>query len=265
MKYKIITIICIFCVAMFSNNVHANNYNEGISYSNYAANFVKIPFRATLEPFRGDKKGIKRNLIIATGVGLTLAYDQDIRDYVQDEVYGGSNSLSRFLYNVGSKDYAIPGFLGVYAISAISGNRYFFDTMNLSFQSLLITQMFTEITKGTVNRIRPRSSPDDPFNREDDAKSFFSGHASGTWAVASVFAKRYPSFQIPVYTLATSVSLSRVYEDAHWMSDVLVGSLVGYGIASLTIRLNDAYPNNQVQVSPVFDGDSVGATIGFRW
>ena len=166
---------------------------------------------------------------------------------------------------MGSKDYAIPGFLGVYAISAISGNRYFFDTMNLSFQSLLITQMFTEITKGTVNRIRPRSSPDDPFNREDDAKSFFSGHASGTWAVASVFAKRYPSFQIPVYTLATSVSLSRVYEDAHWMSDVLVGSLVGYGIASLTIRLNDAYPNNQVQVSPVFDGDSVGATIGFRW
>jgi membrane-associated phospholipid phosphatase len=60
--------------------------------------------------------------------------------------------------------------------------------------------------------------------------SFPSSHAVFAWATAAEIAGEYPSrwSQLSVYSLATTVSLTRVLGQEHFPSDVLVGSTVGW-------------------------------------
>ena len=62
--------------------------------------------------------------------------------------------------------------------------------------------------------------------------SFPSNHAVLTWAFASVVAREYPnSFaQVGAYGLAAGVSLARAAAGKHFLSDVLVGGLIGYEV-----------------------------------
>ena len=66
----------------------------------------------------------------------------------------------------------------------------------------------------------------------DGGVSFPSGHATGSFAVATVFAYEYGDQHIAVpivgFTLASIVSASRVSGRQHWVSDVFVGSALGF-------------------------------------
>ena len=64
-----------------------------------------------------------------------------------------------------------------------------------------------------------------PFSSQD---AFPSRHAIMAWAVATPFALEYDSNWR--YGAAAIASLARVTRREHWMSDVVAGSLLGYGI-----------------------------------
>jgi undecaprenyl-diphosphatase len=59
--------------------------------------------------------------------------------------------------------------------------------------------------------------------------SFPSGHASSSFAAASAIAltSMNRKWHIPVYTLATLISFSRLYVGVHYPSDVLAGLFLG--------------------------------------
>ena len=66
--------------------------------------------------------------------------------------------------------------------------------------------------------------------------SFPSGHSTAVWSVATVVAERYrhrgkPWIPVLSYALATAISCSRITESAHFVSDVWLGSALGYTIA----------------------------------
>jgi hypothetical protein len=61
--------------------------------------------------------------------------------------------------------------------------------------------------------------------------SFPSGHATVAFAAATVFAMQYrdkPVVPILAYSAASLISVSRVTENKHWATDVLVGAALGY-------------------------------------
>ena len=63
--------------------------------------------------------------------------------------------------------------------------------------------------------------------------SFPSGHSIQVWSLATVIANEYhdrPLVQIGAYGIASAVSLARFTGRNHYLSDVLVGSAMGYGI-----------------------------------
>ncbi len=60
--------------------------------------------------------------------------------------------------------------------------------------------------------------------------SFPSGHASGAFAGAVVFAAYDKKRKWMYFTLAVLISVSRIYLFCHYFFDVIFGALIGYGI-----------------------------------
>ncbi|MFO7873074.1 MAG: phosphatase PAP2 family protein [Bacteroidales bacterium] len=206
---------------------------------------------------------MERNLFF-TGIFIaTLTADLAFRDFVQDKVYAGDHFVAEFLYSVGDKNYFLPAMVASYGASHLFKQKYFHNTMLLSFQSIAISQLYTELVKRSIVRVRPRNSPDNPFVRAKGNQSFVSGHASGIWSVMTIFAGRYPQLKHLFYGFASAVSLARIYEDAHWMSDVFMGSLLGYGVAKLTLRLNHEPLKGNLSLAPFYDHYGQGVKLKF--
>ena len=100
--------------------------------------------------------------------------------------------------------------------------------------SLLAAGVVTPVIKEAAGRARPIANLGkhsfDPFK----AQSFPSGHSTSAFAIATVIASRYddtPFVPAIAYTFATSVAVARVYDRAHFPSDVVAGALIGRAVA----------------------------------
>lgn len=109
----------------------------------------------------------------------------------------------------------------------------------------------------TLSDIKPRRNADqldrlDPF-------SFPSGHATLAFAHATSAALAWPEWYVivPAYVWASGVAISRLWIGVHYPSDVLVGVLIGTGMAVLAEALMPAGKEG-VSVPPML-------TLNFRF
>lgn len=152
-----------------------------------------------------------------------------------------AESIDRSLYRTIHEDWQSPfldpvmkgasrlgsarGGLAVSVALMALGDEKAQETGKLAVISLAGASAVASALKFAVNRDRPDGSSHDRFN-----SSFPSGHATGAFAMASVAGARYGSLKVPVYLLASTVALSRVYLGRHYPSDVLAG--VGIGLCA---------------------------------
>ena len=82
----------------------------------------------------------------------------------------------------------------------------------------IVSQTVVQATKFAVRRDRPTGV----------CCSFPSGHAAAAWAAASVI-ERHLGYRmaLPTIAIASYVATSRLHENVHFLSDVLMGSAVG--------------------------------------
>lgn len=118
--------------------------------------------------------------------------------------------------------------------------------------SSLVTAQITTLLKNGVRRTRP--------NGENDL-SFPSGHAAGGFVGASYAQFRYGwQWGVPLYGIATAISLQRINGDDHYWTDVIAGAAIGTGCAYFfTVR----YPN--VWVIPKFDSQNKSYSLQFNY
>jgi membrane-associated phospholipid phosphatase len=106
-------------------------------------------------------------------------------------------------------------------------------------EALIDSGLVTSALKAASQR--PRPTVDDASGEFfDKGNSFPSGHAASAWSVATVIASEYgkhrPLIRFAAYGLAAAVSMSRFTGQNHFLSDVLVGSVLGYGIGRYVYR-----------------------------
>ena len=106
------------------------------------------------------------------------------------------------------------------------------ETGLLGAEALIDSGIVSSALKLATQRTRPFIDNGRGEFRED-GDSFPSGHATSAWTLAAVVASEYknqPLIKWGAYGLAIAVSLSRYTGRNHFLSDVLVGSAIGYGI-----------------------------------
>ena len=129
-------------------------------------------------------------------------------------------------------------------------------------EAVVVGAAVADVIKGVAGRRRPyavadSNSHDFGFGRgftNDSAKSFPSGHSTAAFsAAAAVVAETHewwPKstwYVAPVmYGGATMVALSRIYNDQHWASDVMMGAAIGTFAGLKTVRFNHTHTGNRI-------------------
>ncbi len=107
--------------------------------------------------------------------------------------------------------------------------------------ALLLAVAVTEVLKFAVGRPRPVDDPllfgnvhllSPAFLPDLADPSFPSGHTSRAFVLAAVLGLRERKWLIWLLPYATAVGVARVYEGAHFPSDVVGGALLGFAIGA---------------------------------
>ncbi len=167
----------------------------------------------------------------ATGLGVlaSLSLDQAVKKFANDRGLM-PQSLARVAYQWGggwSEIGILPGILATEALRGSSRNDIG-RRLEFAFTSLAVVGISTEIIKVVVGRPRPDKTARTSFPY---GHSFPSGHASATFAIAEVVRTLYGNGPGAVfYALAVVTGLSRIHDNAHYLSDVVAGGGLGVGL-----------------------------------
>jgi membrane-associated phospholipid phosphatase len=108
--------------------------------------------------------------------------------------------------------------------------------------ALIVSGLISRVIKIMVARPRPRTLQDvDSWwpSLASAYHSFPSGHATSAFTVAAVLAVVLPSRRWAFYALAGLIALSRVALDAHFVSDVVAGGLLGWATGRAAMIVAD--------------------------
>lgn len=197
-------------------------------------------------PFRWKGRDWLKFAAIGGSAGILMfTTDKAAREMIlrnQDETF---KSFSKVMYPFGNR---LPPTLlaGLYATSLVTKNRRLEHATLSATKSLAISTIVYTTSKALVRRQRPTRT-DDPLNfvapfTKKGFTSFPSGHANTAFSVATAFALHYKDVKwVPwvAYSLATLTSLSRLYDDRHWVSDVIIGASVGHFITRGIYKLDE--------------------------
>jgi membrane-associated phospholipid phosphatase len=208
-----------------------------------------------------------RDGVLAGGfVGLTvvmLPADKHFALQLQDS----STQANHFLKNA-SRDVqyvADPGSIvigvGLYGIGRLAHWREVADLGLHGTEAVIISGIATGILKDALGRARPYVSKDTSphdfaiargLRKGGPYQSFPSGHATAAFAAASVVTSESQRWwprgiwlvAPAMYGGAALVGLSRMYNNAHWASDVVLGAGIGTFAGIKVVRYSHGHTNN---------------------
>ena len=233
------------------NNTSRGAYNEDtrLTASTYFLLLGSDIKQAFTKPFHMKGRDWRYAGLFAVGVAALDLADEPVQRFALRR-----RNESPALRHVSSYITNFGGLYEVYTLGALGAYGFVFHQDKMKTTTLLATQAYVtgalveSVLKALSGRQRPyvmdpNSVEAEPtfhgplYNggRDADGKrlnsSFPSGHTTVAFAAATVFALEYrnkPFIPIIAYSAATLIGLSRLTENKHWATDVLVGATLGY-------------------------------------
>ncbi len=214
-------------------------------------------------------------LAVTMATGATFCFyifDEDIRDFVQDNRNDTSDGMANIMEVLGDGRYTLPPLGMFYVYGHYTKNMKALRTTLLSLESFIVSGAFVQAIKFTGHRHRPGS--DESAYRWDGPSlstsnlSFPSGHSQTAFSIATVIASEYNNYKlIPplAYSLATLSAFSRVNTDDHWASDVFFGSALSYFTAKAIIHLHDSKKGKNISILPIINDNQTGMFITYKF
>lgn len=172
---------------------------------------------------------------------LTLA-DKPVREFWQHRSSPAWDVVETAGYHYG-KPYAALALTGGFYLSGIIFKSEWARETGLILGSAFLTSAAIQtLMKTAIGRARPGTNVGNrafkPMSDEADYHSFPSGHIQVALSTALVLARRVesPVLKILFYTAAGTTFVSRMYNDAHWISDMAFGGAISWFCADAVIK-----------------------------
>ena len=185
-------------------------------------------------------------LYIGIGTSVTLS-SMSMDRWARDEIERGKPIRAPFIIRSGdfiSSPYMLFGLpLGLYLLGEVSDNDKIRLTGIEGVEAVMLSIGSAYLLKFMTGRERPLHS-DSPFHFcgphtfSDEHLSMPSTHTTAFSALATVIAERvhFPPLTDLVFISIGAAGASRVWHSEHWVSDAVLGGLVGYAIGRFIVR-----------------------------
>lgn len=188
--------------------------------------------------------------ILGVGALTTIAAHQYDYDVVEHNERGHDLLMDRAT----SEDFAKvgSGFLGV----SIAIGQIIWDQENGLMHGRALA--LTSLSHVSLSFIFQRHRPDGRGDYLPFPSSFPSGHASSAFTSAGSLMYAYGwKVGVPAYLVATGISISRIAENAHWISDITSGIALGVFWARASY-LTHTQQTAQLSWMPIPTADGLG-------
>jgi hypothetical protein len=195
-----------------------------------ASNVIQGTGYVLSAPLRWDGKDWKIFGSVIAGTFALSFLDEEVNDFFLRNRSETADKLTDIGTEYGEPTTVVLLTGSLYAIGLLADNDWLRESCVMLSASLLPTGGIQSATKMISGRARPHvgigHDQFDPFRREEAYYSFFSGHTMVAMATSHVFAKRihHPAAKVALYGLGTLGGLSRMYNQDHWLSDVILGN-----------------------------------------
>ena len=227
--------------------------------------------------FQKATNKILRNVLVGAGYTAVVYFTYKYEDKnFQHESQEDKSKVASLILTKGASPLGL-GKTQAIALGATTGfafltkNKTLKHTVYIWAGTMLLNEVVTSKLKTGFQRHRPNTG--DAFNTFDGKngidgnRSFPSAHTSNAFATATVFATLYKDkkWVAPfAYGMATMVGISRVYDNAHWASDVLAGAAIGFLSAKTMIATDRLLQKKGIYIYPAWSrGPSL--TLGYKF
>lgn len=132
----------------------------------------------------------------------------------------------------------------MYAAGLFSRETWLRKTGRMLLQSLSYGGTITIGMRYLLGRHRPFSSERNQyefswFNKLGDYQSFPSGHTVVAFSTSTILAEQIDTWwaRVVLYGFAALTGYARMYNDQHWISDVIFGAALGYGSSMFVLKM----------------------------
>ena len=243
-----------YLISLFILFATITSAQVGYNHQNDLEKFFDCGIDLFSAPLRFDTQDW---IIFSSTLGLTAAStfaDDDIRTLAirNNSSFGNSFFKIDDIYHI---EFMATSIAGIYIYGLASKNSEF---QNLGLRLTEVTfyaGSITLLTKFMFGRERPTNQENQtnfkPFNSSRNFSSLPSGHTTLAFAYSTVMASVYDNFfwKFAWYSLAVLVGTARIYHNAHWFSDVLLGGAIGYFVGDFVNK----HSSNEKETTPPSD------------
>jgi membrane-associated phospholipid phosphatase len=235
----------------------------------YAGKVIKDGGALLTAPLRWDTTDwlIAGGVAAATG-GAMLA-DKQLRTAVQDgRTHTGSN-VANVISNAALIVPAV-GTLASYILGEVTGNQAAKQRAADGVEATVLgNALLVYPMKFGIGRSRPTDDqgPQSYQPLKSTSGSLPSFHVTQAFTTAAVVSEYWenPWMTALTYALAASVGWARIYEDKHWLSDVVISAALGTAIGKTVVALNKERRDSRLSVIPLAAPGTWGAALQYRY
>jgi len=210
----------------------------------------KLFAKAPVDPY------LAHTAAFAGAFALTYLLDKEIRSGLADSGSGTLESVTDFGNAASNPILHIGVAAALYGAGAAADRPQVMQLGQELGEALLLADGTTYLLKEAIGRGRPHTGSGNsryrPFQSRDGYGSLPSMHTASSFAIAHVLSSRTESLAVKIlcYSAAALAGFSRVHQEKHWASDVLLGAAIGE-LAGDAVTRYYAAPKGAVTVAPV--------------
>lgn len=228
MKHFIILLI--LSLGLLTNtHAQSSKYND-ISRGEMLKVDGKHTFNAILYTYSGPARWKKKDWLLAGGVVLgtlgTILIEEDLQPHFYKFRKDVPKTIRDIGFYFGKPQYHYGLTASLFAYGLLTKNKKIRKTAVLFIASATSAGLLQTANKNIFGRARPSTGTGnldfDLFNGTPDYHSFPSGHTMLAFTTAHALAKqtKNPWLKAGIYSVGMITPVSRLWENAHWLSDV---------------------------------------------